>query len=42
VVALEGVPQLPLVLLRLLAEPLGDVVLDAALREPEEDARVPR
>ena len=38
-VAAEGVPQLLLVVLRLLAEPLGDVVLDAALRQPHEDAR---
>ena len=38
----EGVPQprLPLGLLRLLEEPLGELVLDAALREPDEDSRV--
>jgi hypothetical protein len=36
------VPQLLLVVLRLLAEPLGDLVLDAALRQPQEDARVPK
>jgi hypothetical protein len=35
------VPQLLLVVLRLLAEPLRDLVLDAALRQPQEDARVP-
>ena len=39
--AAEGVPQLPLVVLRQVAEPLGHVVLDAALRQPHEDARVP-
>ena len=39
--AAQGVPQLQLVVLRLLAEPVGDVVLDAALRQPLEDARVP-
>ena len=33
--------QLPLVVLRLLEEPLGHLVLDAALRQPDEDARVP-
>ena len=39
----EGLPQprLPLGLLRLLAEPLGELVLDAALRQPDEDARLP-
>jgi hypothetical protein len=35
------VPQLQLVLLRLLAEPLSELVLDEDLRQPEEDARVP-
>ena len=40
--AAEGVPELPLVLLRPLAEPLGHLVLDAALREPAEDAGVPQ
>jgi hypothetical protein len=42
VVAAEGVPQLPLVLLRLLTESVGYVVLDAALRQPQEDAGIPR
>jgi hypothetical protein len=37
---LEGLSQLPLVVLRPLAEPIGDVVLDAAVRQPDEDARV--
>jgi hypothetical protein len=31
--ATEGLPQLPLVLLRQLAEPIGHVVLHAAVRE---------
>ena len=39
--AAEGVPQLPLVVLRLFAEPVGRVVLDAAVREPCEDAGLP-
>src|SRR6266540_6553378 len=39
--AAEGMPQLPLVLLRLLAKPLGNLVLDAALRQPHKDARLP-
>jgi hypothetical protein len=40
--ALEGMPQLLLVVLRLLAEPLGHLVLDAALRQSHQDARVPQ
>ncbi len=34
-------PRVPLVLLRLLEEPLGDLVLDADLRQPHEDEGVP-
>ena len=41
VAAAEGLPQLPLVVLRRLAEPLGDLVLDAALRQPREDQDIP-
>ncbi len=37
----QGLPQLPLVVLRRLAEPVGDLVLDAALRQSREDAHVP-
>ena len=39
--AAQGLPQLSLVVLRLLAEPIGRLVLDAALRQPREDARLP-
>ena len=39
----EGLPEprLPLGLLRLLPQPLGELVLDAALRQPHEDPCVP-
>src|SRR5205814_2975071 len=40
--AAEGLPQLRVVLLRYLQEPIGELVLDAALRQPAEDARLPR
>ena len=39
--AAQGLPQLSLVVLRLLAEPFGRLVLDAAVRESSEDARLP-
>ena len=41
--AAEGLPQprLPLGVLRLLQEQIGDLVLDAAVREPDEDPVVP-
>ena len=38
--AAEGVPELQLGVLRLLAEPVREVVLDAALREPREGPRL--
>ena len=37
----EGVPQLPLGLLRRVEEPLGPLVLDVPLRQPAEDEGVP-
>src|SRR5205085_1944732 len=37
----QGLPQLQVGLLRLLQEPLRELVLDAALRQPAEDARLP-
>src|SRR5207245_1102094 len=40
--ATQGLPAVSLALLRLLEQPLGEVVLDAALRQSLENSRLPR
>ena len=39
--AAQGLPELPLGVLRRVEEPLGHVVLDAAVREPPQDEALP-
>src|SRR4029079_10379527 len=41
VAAAEGLPELPLGVLRRVEEPFGDLVLDGALRQPAEDEALP-